>query len=51
MCSRMATQKNAKENTVTGPISSMIRVEVQGRWEGDLYGSWEGGRKAPMGRV
>ena len=34
-----------------GPISSMIRVEMQGRWEGDLYGTWEGGRKAPLGRV
>ena len=45
MWSRMATQKNANENTVTGSISSMIRVEVQGRWEGDLYGSWEGGAK------
>ena len=41
----MATQKNTNENTVTGSISSMIRVEVQGRWEGDLYGSWEGGAK------
>ena len=47
----MATQKNAKENTVTGSISSMIRVEMQGRWEGDLYGTWDGERKAPLGRV
>ena len=39
MCNRMATQKNAKEKTVPGPISSMIRVEVQCRWEGNLYGS------------
>ena len=41
----MATQKNAKENTVTGPISSMVRVEVQGRWEGLLYGPLRGGAK------
>ena len=34
-----------------GPISSMIRVEMQGRWEGDLYGPMGGGRKAPLGRV
>ena len=47
----MATQKNAKENTVTGSISSMIRVEMQGRWERDLYGPIGGGRKAPLGRA
>ena len=33
----MATQKNAKENTVTGPTGSMVSVQVQGRWKGDLY--------------
>ena len=47
----MATQKNANENTEMGPDNSMIRVEVQGRWEGDLYGPIGGGRKAPLGRV
>ena len=34
---------------MTGSISSMIRVEVQGRWEGDLYGSWEGAQ-SPSGK-
>ena len=47
----MATQKNANENTEMGPDNSMICVEVQGRWEGDLYGPIGGGRKAPLGRV
>ena len=45
MWSRIATQKKTNENTVTGVTNSMIRVEVQCRWEGDLYGSWEGGAK------
>ena len=45
MWSRIATQKKTNENTVTGATNSMIRVEVQCRWEGDLYGSWDGGAK------
>ena len=47
----MVTQKNAKENTVTGPTSSMVRVDGLRRWEGDLYGRWTRGRKARLGRV
>ena len=34
-----------------GPDNSMVSIEVQGRWEGDLYGPLRGGRKAPLGRV
>ena len=42
---RIATQKKANENTVIGATNSMIRVEVQGRWEGLLYGPLRGGAK------
>ena len=45
MWSRIATQKKANENTVTGATNSMIRVEAQGRWEGLLYGAIGGGAK------
>ena len=45
MWSRIATQKKANENTVTGATNSMIRVEVQCRWEGLLYGAIGGGAK------
>ena len=47
----MATQKNAKKNTEMGPDNSMVSIEVQGRWERDLYGPLRGGRQAPLGRV
>ena len=38
---------------MTGPTSSMVSVEVQGRWKGDLYGFvgrgakplWEGSKR------
>ena len=45
MWSRIATQKKVNENTVIGAMNSMIRVEVQGRWEGDLYGPIGGGAR------
>ena len=49
MWSRIATQKKTNENTVTDATNSMIRVEVQCRLEGDLYGSWEGAQ-SPSGK-
>ena len=51
MCSTRATHTKVNENTVMGAMNSMICVEVQGRWEGDLYGPLGEGRKAPLGRV
>ena len=36
---------------MTGPTSSMVRVDGMRRWEGDLYGRWTRGRKARLGRV
>ena len=45
MWSRIATQEKVNENTVIGAMNSMIRVEVQGRWEGDLYGPIRGGAR------
>ena len=51
MCSTRATHTKVNENTVMGAINSMVSIEVQGRWEGDLYGPLRGGRKAPLGRV
>ena len=51
MCNRIAIQMDTRVKTVMGPTSSIVRVEVQHQWEGDLYGGWTRGRKAPLRRV
>ena len=37
--------ENTRVNTEMGPDNSMVSVEVQGRWEGHLYGPIGGGAK------
>ena len=48
MCNRIAIQMDTRVKTVMGPTSSIVRVEVQRQWEGDLYGGWTRGRNAPL---
>ena len=38
MCNLIAIQMDTRVKTVMGPTSSMVRVEVQRRWEEDIYG-------------
>jgi len=55
VCKRITFQvkamENTRVNTEIGPTNSMVSIEVQRRWEGDLYGRWTRGRKAPLGRA